>query len=83
MLEEEEIDDPSKTGNKINIVAMLNYCHKQFEEANEKYKNSLKSVFSRGLRAVLIAGVQRPKPIKSNLPTIEFRFNKVEGHYEW
>ena len=63
-------------------MRILNFCHLQFEETNRAYAASLQSKYNKSLRSLLKQGLEKPVPIRSTMPTLEFRFNKVIGKYE-
>lgn len=61
---------------------MLNYCHVQFEKKSKEYSQRRPRDSYRTLKAQLIKGLPKPMPLRTELPTIEFKYNKVLGQYD-
>ena len=73
---------PKKRKEKVNIMRVLNFCHIQFDQTNESYTQASQRTFNKSLKSVLTKDLPKPTPLRSNQPTIEFKYNKVIGKYE-
>ncbi len=66
----------------MNLKRSLDFWKSIYEENCKKYAQATQKSFTKSLKTVLTEGLARPLPVRNGQPTIEFKKNKITGHYD-